>query len=82
MTAARFRPELDFYEIALAEWAKFTVKTCPKFVRANSIGSDMDATLSLVFEVADGERPIKCKTGEIVRLLILDFGDPAERTVH
>lgn len=82
MASRHFRSDLDFYEKALAEWARFSVKTCPKLVRPNSIGSEEDDTLSLLHDVGDGASPIKCRNGRIVRILRLDFGTPEERTVH
>lgn len=82
MIATRFRSDLDFYETTLAEWTKFTVKTCRKFLRPNRIGLEENDTLSLLYEVGDGARPIKCRSGKVVRFLRLDFGSPAERTVH
>jgi hypothetical protein len=82
MTETRFRSDLNFYEVVLAEWARFSVRTCKRFARPNGLGAENDNTLELIHEVADGARPIKCKGGQIVRRLRLDFGSPDERTVH
>lgn len=82
MVNSSFRAQLDPYEETLAQWVKFSSRTCGSVFMPNGIERKEDGSCWLIYLVGDNEQAIKCKDGKIVRLLKFELSNLVERTVH
>lgn len=82
MINSSFRAQLNSYEETLAQWVKFSSRTCGNVFMPNGLEQEEDGSWWLIYTVGDYEPAIKCRDGKFVRLLKLGLDRSGDQTIH